>query len=147
MPAFLGVSVSADGRILAFAGKGLDFRGEVVVLDIDQNEVLAQCTTSQAAPVYVTLSRDGKTLVSYGPPMPAPTLTPAPKPKILQEIDPIETDDARTAQVWEVASGRELFKGARHWHGGQRVVKPPPCRRTRISLPSRRATGRSMSST
>jgi hypothetical protein len=116
-----GVSLSADGKILAFTGKGLDIRGEVVVLDVDQNEVLAQCTTSQTAPVYVTLSCDGKTLVSYGPPMPAPTLTPPPKPKVAQEIEPFETDDARTAQVWEVASGRELFKARVTGMGGNVV--------------------------
>ncbi len=110
-----GIALSADGKILAFGGKGRDIRGEVVVLDVDNNEVLAQFETDQAAPVFVTLSRDGKTLVSYGPPAAAPTLTPAPKPK----VEP--PDSARTAQVWEVASGRELFKARVTGMGGNVV--------------------------
>jgi WD40 repeat protein len=117
-----GVALSADGKILAFAGKGLDVRGEVVVIDVDQNEVLAQCTTNQAAPVYVTLSRDGKTLISYGPPAPAPKLTPAPAPKAPPEMEANDPDVARTAQVWEVASGRELFKARVTGMGGNVVT-------------------------
>jgi WD40 repeat protein len=108
-----GVSLSADGKILAFGGRGLDGRGEVVVLDVDQNEVLAQCVTDQQAPVYVTLSRDAKTLASYGPPMPAPTVDPKPKPKTIEPPDKM-----RTAQIWEVASGRELFKARVTGMGG-----------------------------
>jgi WD40 repeat protein len=110
-----GAALSGDGKILAFAGQGQDKRGEVVVLDVDQNEVLAVCTTHQLAPVYVTLSRDGKTLVSYGPPIPAPTAnpTPMPAPKAVGAAD-----DLRTAQVWEVASGRELFKARVTGMGG-----------------------------
>ena len=112
-------ALSADGKVLAYAGKGQDLRGEIVVIDIDQNEVLAQCTTGQTAAVHVTLSRDGKTLVSYGPPVPAPTLNAAPKamPK-----DPEQADAGRTAQVWEVASGRELFKARVTGMGGNVVT-------------------------
>jgi len=104
-----GVSLSADGKILAFAGKGRDNLGAVVVIDVDPNEVLAVCTTDQAALVYVTLSRDGKTLVSYGPPAPVPTSTPAPKAKGPVEKAPADPQTMRTAHVWDVASGRELF--------------------------------------
>ena len=119
-----GVALSADGKILAFAGKGQDIRGEVVVIDVDQNEILAQCTTKrrmQIAPVYVTLSRDGKTLVSYGPPAPVPTLKPASKAKLPPEVEAEFADAARTAQVWEVASGRELFKARVTGMGGNVV--------------------------
>jgi WD40 repeat protein len=102
-----GVGLSADGRILAYGGRGQDNRGAAVVLDVDQNEVLAVCDTHQLAPVQVTLSRDGRTLVTYGPPAAVLKIgTPAvPKLKL-----PEPPDGLRTAQVWEVASGRELFK-------------------------------------
>jgi len=61
------------------------------------------------------LSQDGKTLVTHGPPLPAPTLGAAKQP-----AEP-ETDAARTAQVWQVAGGKELFK-ARVTGMGGRVV-------------------------
>ena len=112
-----GVSLSADGKILAFGGKGQENRAEVVVLDVDQNEVLAQCETNQLAPIYVTLSRDGKMLASYGPPAPVFTLNAKPKLKT-----PEPADGRRTAQVWEVASGRELFKARVTGMGGNVVA-------------------------
>ncbi len=112
-----GVSLSADGKILAFGGKGLDNRGAVVVLDVDQNEVLAECVTDQRPPVHVTLSRDGKILASYGPPAAAPTIDAKPKTKLLEP-----PDNRRTAQVWEVASGRELFKARVTGMGGNVVA-------------------------
>ncbi len=110
-----GVWLSADGKTLAYGSKGQDNRGVAVVVNVDQNEVLAVCETDQLAPVQVTLSRDGRTLVTYGPPAAAPNLgaTPAPKSK------PAEPPDGlRTAQVWEVASGRELFKARVTGMGG-----------------------------
>jgi len=117
-----GVALSADGRVLAFAGKGRDNRGAVVVVDVDRNEVLAVCATNLAAPVYVALSRDGKTLVSYGPPAPVPSATPAPKAKVPVEKAPADPDALRTAQVWDVASGRELFKARVIGIGGNVVT-------------------------
>jgi WD40 repeat protein len=114
-----GVSLSGDGKLLAFGGKGQDIRGEVVVIDVDMNEVVAQCETNQAAPVYPLLSRDGKTLVTFGPPPPPITLGPPATPKVKAPDVP---DEARTAQVWEVASGRELFKARVTGMGGNVVT-------------------------
>ena len=45
-----GVSLSADGKVLAYGVLGLENRGEVVVCDVDKNEVLAQVETAQSAP-------------------------------------------------------------------------------------------------
>ncbi len=69
------ISLSPDGKILAYGGKGQDNRGAAVVLDVDKNEVLAVCDTHQLAPVQVTLSRDARTLATYGPPIPAPRVS------------------------------------------------------------------------
>jgi WD40 repeat protein len=110
-----GVSLSADGKWMAYAGRGKEGKGEVVVCEVDKNETVAQVETSQAAPVYPTLSRDGKTLVTHGPPAAAPTLTPAKKPA----PTPLANADAlRTAQVWEVATSKELFKARVTGMGG-----------------------------
>ena len=110
-----GVSLSADGKWMAFAGRGQEGKGEVVVCDVDKNEVIAQVETSQAAPVYPTLSRDGKILVTHGPPAAAPTLVPAKKPVPTPLAD---VDALRTAQVWEVATSKELFKARVTGMGG-----------------------------
>jgi WD40 repeat protein len=111
-----GVALSADGKILAYGGKGQDLRGEAVVMDVDKNEVLAQCETMAFVPIFVTLSRDGKTLATYGPPVPAPTLAPKAKPALPEAVD-----NNRTTQIWEVASGRELFKARCTGMGGHVV--------------------------
>ncbi len=113
------VALSADGKVLAYGGKGQERSGEVVVLDVDQNEVLAQCTTEQAAPVHVCLSADGRTVVSHGPPARPPDLSGSPKPVAKPASEP---DELRTAQVWEVASGRELFKARVTGMGGNVVA-------------------------
>ncbi len=107
-----GVSLSGDGKVLAYGGRGRDGKGWVVVWDVGQNVALAQVETAQAAPVFPNLSRDGKTLITHGPPVPAPTIKkdkpPAPpKPMPPGAGDP---DVTRTAQVWDVATGKELFK-------------------------------------
>ncbi len=103
-----GVSLSGDGKVMAYAVRGLENRGEVVVCDVDRNEVIAQVETAQFHPVHPTLSRDAKTLVPHGPAAPAPTLGPAkeqPPPKTAAAADAL-----RTAQIWEVATSKELFK-------------------------------------
>ena len=113
-----GVALSEDGKVLAYGARGRDKKGVVVVWDVDKNEELAQVETVQAAPIFPELSRDGKTLVSHGPPLPAPTVNPAPppaKPIVLPNTSP---DAARTAQVWEVAGGKELFKARVTGMGG-----------------------------
>lgn len=124
-----GVSLSADGTVLAYGGRGKDGKGEVVVWDVDKDEELARVATAQAAPVFPTLSRDGKTLVTHGPPLPAPALnlpnstspsTPSVTPPMpAPAADP---DAARTAQVWEVKTGKELFKARVTGMGGMVVA-------------------------
>lgn len=116
-----GVSLSADGKVLAYGARGKDNKGEVVVWDVDSNEALAQVETAQAAPVFPTLSRDGKTLVTHGPPLPAPTLkeaNPPGSPKLPLPMPAADPDMQRTAQVWEAASGKELFKARLTGMGG-----------------------------
>src|SRR5262249_33462055 len=120
-----GASLSADGKVLAYAGRGKDGKGEVVVWDVDKNEQLARVETAQAAPVFPLLSADGKTLATHGPPLPAPPLrdphptAPAPPPPPAPAVAP---DVARAAQVWDVASGKELFKARVTGMGGLAVA-------------------------
>jgi WD40 repeat protein len=113
-----GAALSDDGKVLAYGARGRDRKGAAVVVDVDKNEVLAQVETAQAAPIYPELSGDGKTLATHGPPLAAPTANPAPavpKPPVLPGNVP---DAARTAQVWEVAGGKELFKARVTGMGG-----------------------------
>jgi WD40 repeat protein len=118
-----GVSLSAKGDVLAYGGKGKDGKGEVVVWSVEKNEALARIETAQAAPVVPLLSPDATTLVTHGPPLAAPTLRPepgtpaVPEPKV--QVDP---DMLRTAQVWEVATGNELFKARVTGMGGMVVT-------------------------
>ncbi|QJX00022.1 WD40 repeat domain-containing protein [Frigoriglobus tundricola] len=116
-----GVSLSAKGERLAYGGTGKDGKGEIVVLDVDENAVLARIVTAQPAPLVPVLSPDGKTLVTHGPPAPAPTVAraepgapPAPKPA----ADPVA---ARTARVWDVARAAELFQARVSGLGGHVV--------------------------
>ncbi len=114
-----GVSFSTDGKLMAYSGKGQDGKGEVVVMDVDKDEVIAQVQTNQLAPVYPVLSGDGKLLITHGPPAPAPTVagTAAPaKPKLPEGVDP------REAQVWEVANSQEMFKARVTGAGGNVVT-------------------------
>jgi WD40 repeat protein len=118
-----GASLSKDGKRLAYGGRGKEGKGEVVVCEVDSGEILARVETDQAAPVFPLLSQDGKTLVSHGPPMPPPRLVPpmigeAPPPP-MPLIDP---DVARTGQVWEVETGKELFKARVTGMGGMVVA-------------------------
>jgi WD40 repeat protein len=117
-----GIALSADGKVLAFGAQGMDRKGAAVVLDVDKNEVLATVETDIADPVFPVLSRDGKTLVTLGPPPPAPTLTPR-QPGTKPAPPPDEPPDtARTAQVWEVAGGKERFKARVTGMGGAVVA-------------------------
>lgn len=117
-----GVAFSADGKVLAYGARGQDNKAAAVVMDVDNNDVLATITTDIAGPVFPELSRDGKTLVTLGPPPPAPNLTPA-QPGTKPATPPEErTDTARTAQVWEVAGGKELFRARVSGMGGNVVA-------------------------
>lgn len=115
-----GFSLSADGKLLAYGGRGKEGRGAVVVWDVDKNEQAALIDTVHAAPVFPLLSRDGTRLVTHGPPPPAPvlrapgTLPPAPPP-------PPPAEAVRTAQVWDVPAGKELFRARVTGAGGHCV--------------------------
>jgi WD40 repeat protein len=118
-----GATLSKDGTVLAYGGRGKLGKGVVVVWSVDRNEPLAQVETIQAAPVFPLLSHDGKTLATHGPPLPAPTVRDAsspPAPTIpMPKADP---DEARTAQVWEVEGGKELFRARVTGMGGMAVA-------------------------
>jgi|GEM_PF-1898445 len=117
-----GVFLSADGKTLAYGAQRQDKKGAAVVVDVDKNVVLAQVATIQPAPIFLELSRDGKTLVTHGPPAPAirpSALTSAPK-----AVAPAaEAQEAmRTAQVWDVEAGKERFKARVTGTGGAVVA-------------------------
>jgi WD40 repeat protein len=99
-----GVCLSADGKVLACGARAKDGKGVVLLWDVARNALLGQVETVQTAPVFPTLSPDGKWLATHGPPAPAPSLQPVKPPP---EPDP---EAARTAQVWEVAGGKERFR-------------------------------------
>jgi WD40 repeat protein len=113
-----GASLSADGKLLAYAVRGKANKGEVVVCEVDKNVVVARVETVAPAPVVPVLSPNGATLVTHGPPAAPPRLRP-PEPGV--PVEPkieFNPDTARTAQVWEVASGQELFKARVTGMGG-----------------------------
>lgn len=118
-----GAALTSNGSLLAYGGRGRDGRGEVVVWDVDKNALVARVETAQMAPVYPLLAPNGATLVTHGPPMAritAPRAEPGapPMPPPEPKLDP---DIMRTAQVWEVASGQELFRARVTGMGGMVV--------------------------
>lgn len=121
-----GVCLSADGKLLAYGGRGKDGKGWVVLWDVENNELVNEIETVQAAPVFPTLSADGKTLVTHGPPLPATRLEPLEpldrnKPEA-PKAAPEAPDLTRTAQVWDVATGKERFKARVTGMGGMVVA-------------------------
>jgi WD40 repeat protein len=129
-----GVALSADGKVLAFGARGKDNKAAAVVLDVDNNEVLATVVTDTAGPVFPELSRDGKTLVTLGPPPSAGTTTP-PQPGTKPPAPPEERPDtARTAQVWEVAGGKERFRARVSGMGGSVVAGAFSADGTRLAV-------------
>lgn len=115
-----GAALSSNGSLLAYGARGKDGRGEVVVWDVNKNAAVAQVETAIMAPVFPLLSPDGATLVTHGPPVARitvprmePGAPPMPEPKVV--VDP---DVMRMAQVWEVASGQELFRARVTGMGG-----------------------------
>lgn len=97
-----GASLSADGAVLAAAGRGQNGRAEVVVWDVAKREVVGRVPAGLAGGVIPLLSPDG-TLVatrgqSFTEPNPAAGGRPAP------------ADAGPAVTVWEVATGKELFR-------------------------------------
>jgi WD40 repeat protein len=109
-----GIALSATGKVLAYGGLGQDNKGTAVVHDVDKNEVLARVETIHSAPVYPALSHDGKMLVTHGP---LPPTTQQMIASIHSALKPVP-DSLRTAQVWEVATGKERFKARVSGMGG-----------------------------
>jgi WD40 repeat protein len=116
-------ALSADGKLLAYSARAQNGRGDVVVWDVDKNALVAHVETVIMYPVAPLLSPNGATLVTHGPPVAKitaprqePGAPPMPEPKAA--IDP---DVMRVAQVWEVASGQELFRARVTGMGGQVV--------------------------
>src|SRR5262249_18534487 len=108
--------------LLAYGTRGKDGKGEVIVWDVDKNALIARVETAILAPVFPLLSPNGTTLVTHGPPLPrimAPRLEPGAKPE--PPPPPIDPDLMRVAQVWEVASGQELFRARVTGMGGMVV--------------------------
>jgi WD40 repeat protein len=110
-----GIALSADGRVVAFGARTRTDQGAVVVVDVDTNDVRAVVETGQASPAHPALSADGKLLATLGPPPPSPNA----RPKAAAS-EPVE--GTRTAQVWETASGKELFKARVTGMGGDAVA-------------------------
>jgi WD40 repeat protein len=116
-----GASLSGDGKVVAYGVKGREGKGEVVVWNVDKNEMVAQIETDQLAPVYPTLSRDGKFLATHGPPAPALKIAPQSPAEPMPAAVPMpkqDPDTLRTAQVWEAETGKELFKARVTGMGG-----------------------------
>lgn len=115
-----GAALSSDGKLLAYAGRGKDGRGDVVVWDVDKNALVTLVETAINYPVSPLLSPNGATLVTHGPPVARITVPrmdpgqPPPPPEPKANVD----DVMRTAQVWEVASGQELFRARVTGMGG-----------------------------
>lgn len=119
-----GASLSGNGKVLAYSGRSRDGKGWVVVWDVNKNELITEIETAQAAPIFPTLSPDGKTLVTHGPPLPAPPLEPSnsPIPMAPRPAPGMDPDTARTSQIWDVATGKELFKARVTGMGGTVVT-------------------------
>lgn len=129
-----GVALSADGKVLAYGARGKENKGAAVVLDVDNNEVLATVETDSPGPVFPELSRDGMLLVTLGPPPPAPRAVPR-QPGTKPPAPPVEpADTARVAQVWDVAGGKERFKARVTGMGGTVVAGAFSPDGTRLAL-------------
>jgi WD40 repeat protein len=114
-------SLSSDGERLAYGGRGQEGKGEAVVWDVDRNKLVSRVATAHLHPVAANLSADGKTLVTHGPPLPAPVLStnPAAKAAPKAEADP---GPERTAQVWDADAGEEHFRARVTGQGGMVVT-------------------------
>ena len=122
------VSLSGDGSALAYGGRGKNGKTMAVVWDVNRNEELAIVETAQRGTVYPVLSRDGRLLVTHGAPgaplLPQPG-TPIKNPKTGLPIVPApnpanepEPDMERVAQVWEVVTGKAIFRARVSGMGG-----------------------------
>ena len=137
-----GVALSADGKVLAYGGQDAKRKGEVVVVDVEKKEVLAQVKTVQIGPAFPTLSRDGKTLATHGPPPPIPRVG-------ADHAGVAGADDSRRgADGPGVGCGERegTVQGPRHRNGRQRDGRGVLSRRPARRRLRRGRTGRSVGS-
>lgn len=113
-------SVSTDGKLFAVGGNA-DFNSKdkpvtAIVWDVEKNEKLAEVSVMQNQTAYVSLSPDGKTLVTWGSHF---ERTP---PKEGAEPPP---DPNRILQVWELPAGKEIAKVRNDTYGSMNVAFSP----------------------
>jgi WD40 repeat protein len=92
-------SLSADGKVFAHGGTGMNNKSAVAVWDVEKGEILFQTGLPTAGPGIPLLSPDGKLVAVRGSGFGAPT------PKIV----PGETPKYAVT-VFEVAGGKELLR-------------------------------------
>jgi WD40 repeat protein len=97
----LHVSLSANGKVLAWGGQDKDKQGEVTVWDVDTNQAILEVKSLQSAPAVPVLSPDGKLLAVRGYTLSVPT-----GPHGKAKVD----DTARIVQVWDIAAKKEVFQ-------------------------------------
>ena len=96
------VTLSADGKVLAYSTFGKDATREVVVWNVEGNVQLARVTGIKGQFVNMVLSSDGKTLLTTSTGYPNPT----------------------AVQLWEVASGKLIATLPDDHVGGPAVFSP-----------------------
>jgi WD40 repeat protein len=140
------VSLSGDGSVLAYGGRGKNGKSMAVVWDVNRNEERAVIETPLRAPLHMVLSRDGKLLVTFAPqatpppivspiksktasprvPIPAPDAPDAPPvpvaPPVFNVANDAERELERAAQVWEVVTGKAIFRARVSGMGGNVVA-------------------------
>jgi WD40 repeat protein len=99
------VSLSANGKILAAAVHGeKDFKGMVIVWDVDAGAEVTRISTSQRGIPDLVLSPDGKFVATWGQ-----SVDPVPADPNVPPLFP-NSDPARTVRLWDVKTGIERFQ-------------------------------------
>jgi WD40 repeat protein len=94
------LSLSADGKRLAQGVTNLrNYKGLVVVWDVDESTILAQFDVPQQGAAVPVLSADGKLLATHASRVPF-------GPDAQKRVDSIST-----IQVWDLDAKKELFQG------------------------------------
>ena len=101
LPGVSTVALSADGSRLAHGGQGPNGRGEVGVWDVAKAELIGRVPVVGQGPLVPHLSPDGTRLAAF----PLYTYAPAAGPG-----RPVPAEALPAVGVYEVATGKELFK-------------------------------------